>query len=131
MNTDDTTLTERVKATLTASSDLIDADTQQRLHAIRRQALLQSSKPSWWQNVAWAPVAGAAFCSVLAIMLILPAQQTLTTPSSDGNDYTAMMELMESPDELDAVRDADFYLWLDEAHANGGNATDRATDQVS
>lgn len=122
---DEKTFTQRIQATLNADSEL-DSDTQLRLQAIRRKALLQMRKTAWWQNIipniAWAPVAGVAFCSVMAIMLMMPAQQTLIAPTSNAADYSAMVELMESPDELDLVRDADFYLWLDEAQANAAQA---------
>lgn len=124
---DETKFTERIKATLTASNEL-DSDTQLRLQAIRRKALLQTRKTAWWQsitqNMTWVPVAGVAFCSVMAIMLILPAQQSLLEPSGNTSDYSAMVELMESPDELDLVRDADFYLWLDEVQTNAANPAD-------
>lgn len=122
---DEKTFTERIKATLTEANQL-DSDTQMRLQAIRRKALLQTRKLSWWQHMSqttyWVPAAGVAFCSVMAIMVLMPAQQTQTQPSN--GDYTAMVELMESPEELDAVRDADFYLWLDEVQANAAKPAD-------
>ena len=114
MTIDENTFNERIKTTLTASTNHIDADTQHRLHAIRRQALQQSDKSAWWKNFAWAPLAGVAFCSVMAVMFILPGQQHPANPVNVSSEYTAMFEVVESPDDLDAVTDPDFYLWLDE-----------------
>lgn len=118
MTIDEKTFTDRIHAGLTASTHEIDAETQQRLYAIRRKALQQKPQPGWlqklWQNnMVWAPVAGVAFCSVMAIMFILPAQQA-SSPVDISGEYTAMFEVVESPEDLDTITDPDFYLWLDE-----------------
>lgn len=120
MTIDEKTFTDRIHAGLTASTNEMDAETQHRLHAIRRQALQQKPQKSWLNNIwptsmVWAPVAGVAFCSVIAIMFILPAQQA-SAPATISGDYTAMFEVVDSPDDLDAVTDPDFYLWLDEVN---------------
>lgn len=112
MNIDENTFNERIKTTLNASTHHIDADTQHRLHAIRRQALQQSGKQAWWKHT-WMPVVGVAFCSVMAVMFILPAQQA-TSSEVVPLEYTAMFEVVESTEDFDAVADPDFYLWLDE-----------------
>ena len=124
MTIDEKTFNERIKTTLTASTNHMDADTQHRLHAIRRLALQQSGKQAWWKNIAWAPVAGVAFCSVMAVMFILPGQQHPANPATATSEYTAMFELMENPDDLDAVSDADFYLWLEEENGNSASPAD-------
>lgn len=118
MTIDEKTFTDRIHARLTASTHDIDAETQQRLYAIRRKALQQKPQQGWlqklWQNnMVWAPVAGVAFCSVMAVMFILPAQQA-SSPADISGEYTAMFEVVESPEDFDAVTDPDFYLWLDE-----------------
>jgi hypothetical protein len=125
MTIDEKTFTERIKTTLNDSTNHIDADTQHRLHAIRRAALQQSGKQAWWKNI-WsnhmvlAPLVGVAFCSVMAVMFILPAQQS-TDPAAMSGEYTAMFEVVESPEDFDAVTDPDFYLWLDEANPSPNN----------
>ena len=118
MTIDEKTFTDRIHAGLTASTNEIDAETQQRLYAIRRKALQQKPQQTWLQkllqnNMVWAPVAGVAFCSVMAIMFILPAQQA-SSPTAISGEYTAMFEVVESPEDLDTITDPDFYLWLDE-----------------
>lgn len=118
MTIDEKTFTDRIHAGLTASTNEIDAETQQRLYAIRRKALQQKPQQTWLQkllqnNMVWAPVAGVAFCSVMAIMFILPAQQA-SSPAAISGEYTAMFEVVESPEDLDTITDPDFYLWLDE-----------------
>jgi hypothetical protein len=125
MTIDEKTFTERIKTTLNDSTNHIDADTQHRLHAIRRAALQQSGKQAWWKNawsnhMVWAPLAGVAFCSVMAVMFILPAQQA-TNPAAMSGEYTAMFEVVESPEDFDAVTDPDFYLWLDETKPSPNN----------
>ncbi|MDO8962279.1 MAG: hypothetical protein Q7V02_09265 [Methylophilus sp.] len=137
MTIDEKTFTERIKTTLTDSTNDIDADTQHRLHAIRRKALQQSSKQAWWKNIGsntkvWAPLAGVAFCSVMAVMFILPAQQA-TNPAAVSGEYTAMFELVESPEDFDAVTDPDFYLWLDETKPspNNLNSMNEATSRAA
>lgn len=120
MTIDEKTFTDRIQAGLTASTNEIDSETQQRLHAIRRKALQQKPQLSWlkkiWQsNMVWAPVAGVAFCSVMAIMFTLPAQQA-SSPDAISGEYTAMFEVVESPEDLDTITDPDFYLWLDETN---------------
>ena len=137
MTIDEKTFTERIKTTLTDSTNDIDADTQHRLHAIRRKALQQSSKQAGWKNIGsntkvWAPLAGVAFCSVMAVMFILPAQQA-TNPAAVSGEYTAMFELVESPEDFDAVTDPDFYLWLDETKPspNNLNSMNEATSRAA
>ncbi|WP_020181559.1 DUF3619 family protein [Methylotenera sp. 1P/1] len=117
MTIDEKTFTDRIQSSLTASTNEIDADTQHRLHAIRRQALQQKPQKAWWKNIVWAPVAGVAFCSVMAIMFILPAQHS-ASPAAVSGEYTAMFEVVESPDDLDAITDPEFYLWLDETESS-------------
>jgi hypothetical protein len=131
MTIDEKTFNDRVKATLNASTNYIDADTQHRLHAIRRQALQSSRQSAWWKTFAWAPVAGVAFCSVMAVMFILPGQQHPANPATATSEYTAMFELMENPEDLDAVSDADFYLWLDEENGNSASPADSQPEHAA
>lgn len=135
MTIDEKTFTDRIHAGLTASTNEIDGETQQRLHAIRRKALQQKSQQTglqkiWQNNRVWAPVAGVAFCSVMAIMFILPAQHA-SNPETISGEYTAMFEVVESPEDLDTITDPDFYLWLDETNPspNKQNSMNKASSQ--
>jgi hypothetical protein len=103
-------LENRIKASLDQSAAYLDADTQARLQAIRRAALNQPTKTSWLSLNGWIPAASLVFCSVIAMLLVLPSKQSPTNPV----DQTAMLELLNNPDELDALSDPDFYMWVDE-----------------
>jgi hypothetical protein len=116
-------LENRIKASLDASVEQLDADTLQRLNAARRSALNQPSKARWLSAHYWLPAASLAFCTVVGVMLFLPMQTQ--TPSS-ALDHTAMLELMENPEELDVISDPGFYLWLDEVGANEAESAGHA-----
>lgn len=123
-------LEERVKASLEESARNLDADTQQRLNAIRRAALNQPAKENWFKaNLfkqiwlkfnGWIPATSLVFCSVIAMLIILPSHQTKQT--SEVPDQTAMLELLDNPDELDALSDPDFLIWVEEVHSEDGAA---------
>ena len=103
-----TPLEARIKASLDASAQSIDADTQQRLNAMRRAALNQPANTHWLRLQYWLPATSLAFCTVVGMMLWLPTQAP--APS-------ATLELIENPEELEVMSDPGFYLWLDETTA--------------
>jgi type VI protein secretion system component VasF len=107
-------LETRIKENLEASIQHIDDDTKHRLQKIRRQAMNQPVKTSWFKSHQWVPAASLAFFSVIAIMLYLPSQQSQTNVTTTQIDQTAMLELIDSPDDIDTLSDPDFYMWLDE-----------------
>ena len=107
---------ERIKTSLDQSASQLDADTQARLQAVRRAALNQPANTSWFSLNGWIPAASLVFCSVIAMLLILPSKQSPTSPV----DQTAMLELLINPDELDALSDPDFYMWVDEMNISHG-----------
>ena len=113
-----TELEDRIKASLEQSVRSLDEDTQQRLNAIRRAALNQPSKASWFKLNGWLPATSLAFCSVIALLVILPSHQSKQT--SDLSDQTAMLELLDNTDELDVISDPYFYMWLDEIKSENG-----------
>jgi Protein of unknown function (DUF3619) len=110
-DTEPNDLESRIKASLDASVQQLDADTLQRLNAARRAALNPPSKARWLSAHYWLPAASLAFCTVVGVMLLLPMHAS--NPSSTL-EHTAMLELMENPEELDVISDPGFYLWLDE-----------------
>lgn len=118
---ENTKLKERVKASLEESARNLDADTQQRLNAIRRAALNQPAKANWfkanWLKFnGWIPATVLVFCSVIAMLFILPSHQT-PNQATDLVEQTAMLELLDNPDALDAMSDPDFYIWIDEVES--------------
>jgi hypothetical protein len=111
MNREQSNLEQRIKNTLQDSAKNLDVDTKKRLQEIRRQALQSSGISAWLKANYLLPAAGLALCSVFAVMLALPY---LHTNSSAATEQTAMLELIENPDELDALSDPGFYVWMDE-----------------
>jgi hypothetical protein len=111
MNREQSNLEERIKNALQSSAKNLDADTKKRLQEIRRQALQPSGVSAWFKASYLLPAAGLALCSVFAIMLALPY---LHTNGRTAADQSAMLELIENPDELDALSDPGFYVWMDE-----------------
>jgi hypothetical protein len=112
MNQENQNLEARIKASLDANAHHLDADTKKRLQEIRLKALKQSGLGAWFKANYLLPTAGLALCSVFAIMLALPHLHH--KPSDTAIDQTAMLELIENPDELDALSDPGFYVWMDE-----------------
>ncbi len=111
-------LEDRIKASLDQSAAHLDANTQARLQAIRRAALNQPAKTAWlklnkFKLSNWIPAAGLVFCSVIAVLIILPSHKA-SNQSPVIVDQTAMLELLDNPDELDAISDPDFYIWIDQ-----------------
>jgi hypothetical protein len=107
-------LETRIKVSLNTSIQNIDDDTKHRLQNIRRHAMNSPAKTSWFKSHQWAPAVSLAFCSIIAIMLYLPSQQSQTQITTTQIDQTAMLELIDSPDDIDTLSDPDFYMWLDE-----------------
>ena len=113
-----TPLEARIKASLDASLDAsaqsMDADTQQRLNAMRRAAFNQPAKTHWLRLQYWLPATSLAFCTVVGMMLWLPTQAPAPSATLE---HTAMLELIENPEEIEVMSDPGFYLWLDEVSA--------------
>lgn len=108
------TLEDRIKAHLDQSTQLDDA-TQARLQAIRRAALNQPAKRNWFTVSGWIPATSLAFCAVIAMLVISPTQQA-PNHNAVQIEQTAMFELLENPDDLDAISDPDFLMWIETQH---------------
>jgi hypothetical protein len=112
-NPSEEALEARIKASLEKSARYLDVDTQQRLNAVRRNALNQPTNANWLRLNGWIPATSLVFCSVIAMLILIPSHHPPKN-ASELPDQTAMLELLDNPDELDAMSDPDFYLWVDE-----------------
>ena len=114
MTNSDEQFEQQVKASLDANVDALDADTRNRLAKMRGQALnAQSPKLFEWLNMNnWLPASALAFASLFAVFLVFNPQNQDTSPLQ--NDQVAVFELLDDTEELDAITDADFYVWMDE-----------------
>lgn len=120
-----TPLEDRIKASLEQSSTQLDTETLQRLQAARRSALSPAGKVTWFNIKTWfnlkglLPAASLAFCTVIAILIAFPSNQTVSnSPPNSASDQTAMLELLDDPEDLDTLSDPDFYIWMEEIEAN-------------
>ena len=120
---------QKIKASLNADVSHLDANTREKLAAVRRKALLQPAKKPWLNKYFWLPAGSLALCGLLAIfILVKPKPQS--TPANLANNQTqqqqsdalnlnqlAALELLENADDLDDAIDPDFYLWANEVLA--------------
>ena len=140
MNTNDD-FERKVKISLDADMQGLDADTRQQLAAARKKALNQSAKQSWrdswlknlWLKSAWLtnyglPAGSLALCSLLAVFILVNPKPN-TAPANVAihqtvqlNDQVAALELLDNVDDIDTATDPDFYLWADEVLATEGKA---------
>ena len=135
MNTNDD-FERKVKASLDADEQNLDADARQKLAATRRKALNQPSKQSWrdsWLKSAWLtnyglPAGSLALCSLLAVFILVNPKPQLSptnvaiNPAVQLNDQVAALELLDNVDDINIATDPDFYLWADEILATEGKA---------
>lgn len=122
---------KKVKASLNADADNLDADTRAQLAAARRKALSQPVKRSWlsiWlKKEYWLPAGSLALCSLLAVFILvnpkpqsLPTNVAVTQQLNDTLNQVAALELLDNTDDIDTATDPDFYLWADEVLATKG-----------
>lgn len=106
----------------------LDVVTQQQLRDRRKQAIKQTQRPAllnWFGDmVLWLkkPAGNMVLASVLAIAIFLPQQNQPSSYDEQDLNQTALLELIDTPDDetLDETTDPDFYLWL--AEVEGQNA---------
>lgn len=108
---------QQVKASLDANVDALDAETRRHLANIRRQALnaeTNSKVPifKWLNTNNWLSAGALAFASMFAVFLVFSPHNQEVSPVQ--NDQVAVFELLNNTEELDAITDADFYVWMDE-----------------
>jgi ABC-type transport system involved in cytochrome bd biosynthesis fused ATPase/permease subunit len=115
----DKALEDRIKTSLEQSARNLDVDTQNRLNALRRNALNQPTKENWLKFNGWIPATSLVFCSVIAMLILIPSHQA-SNNISELPDQTALLELLDNPEELDTISDPYFYLWVDEVNDENG-----------
>ena len=135
MNTNDD-FERKVKASLDANEQALDADARQQLAATRRKALSQPSILFWrdtWLKSVWltnhgVPAGSLAICSLLAMFILVNPKPQLSptnvaiNPAFQLNDQVAALELLDNVDDIETATDPDFYLWANEILATEGKA---------
>jgi negative regulator of sigma E activity len=128
-----TNFEKKVKASLDAGLQNLDAQTRQLLASARRNALNQPLKTawlsSWFKKDYWLPASTVALCSLLAVFILVkpvphsaPKNVAVTQQQSDAINQVAALELLDNSEDIDTATDPDFYLWADEILATEGKA---------
>ena len=97
---------QRVKATLDAQEEELDANTLRDLRLARHQALATLQKP----RRIWQPVALAGLVAML-VVVVMTLQQTQMKPPGTGSAMENMA-LLSAGDDFDLYENLDFYQWL-------------------
>jgi hypothetical protein len=99
------------------SVEALDASTQARLRAARREALAASgvrSLPAWLMPMG--SLAAAATVAVLTVSLwLLPPEKGMDDQLPPLEDFA----LLSDSEGLEFYQDLDFYLWLDDEKKAG------------
>lgn len=129
MTTEQEKLIAKAKASLDASVYTLDNKTQADLASIRKKVLNTQPQASWRKFNAWLPAGALAFCALLTAALLysplktddaaapIATQQTIQPEQAE---QVAMLELLNNPEDLEAVTDPAFYIWMDEVLATEG-----------
>jgi hypothetical protein len=105
-------LAGRVRSLLEADLETIDRATRARLRWSRASAL---RAPAEVRRRLWLP-AGAFATAALALVLLLPlGGRDVQVAAEAGVD----VELLVAEENLDLLRDLDFYIWLQDAGGAG------------
>lgn len=118
MNHDDKVFEQRVRATLDSSVTQLNAETRNRLSALRYAAFEQKSFLSRWLTFNhWIPATAFAAFSVLAVTMILKTTHQEAPNQLALQDTDIVLEFLfsESGEAQDELDDPGFYVWLDEA----------------
>ena len=129
---------DKVKQSLDANAQNLDAETRQLLANARRNALNQAPKTAWlsgWlKKEYWLPASTVALCSLLAVFILVnpkphvrtnqsvPSNVAAAQQKNDALNQVATLELLDNVDDIDTTTDPDFYLWADEVLATEGKA---------
>ena len=122
---------QKVKASLNANVENLDANTREQLTAARRKALNQSTKKTWLKSWSqfWLPASSLALCSLLALFILdnpipkdsnnhIANNQIESQTQEESSDQVTALELLNDTDDGDETSDPDFYLWADEVLAS-------------
>ncbi len=117
---------QKVKVNLDHSVDSLDLDTRQQLADRRRLALnSQQVKGIWLSAQYWRefwseysmPASAMAFCALVAVFVVINPQQAdnrFGVASNNIDNPDAVLEVLNSAEDLDVISDPDFYAWAEE-----------------
>ena len=117
---------EKVKVNLDHSVDSLDFATRQQLAERRRLALdkfaLNSQQANSWLSAQywreyWMPASAFALCALAAVLVVINPQQSgpaVGLASNNADNPAAVLEVLNSDEDLDVISDPDFYAWAEE-----------------
>ena len=119
MNEDN--FTDKVKVNLDHSVDSMDFAIRQQL-AERRKVALNSQKTNTWLSAQywreyWMPASAFALCALAAVLVVINPQQSgpaVGLTSNNADNPAAVLEVLNSDEDLDVISDPDFYAWAEE-----------------
>ena len=114
-------LEQKIKLSLDESANALDVNTCREL-ANRRRLALNSSKTSWFNMRYFVPISALTFCMMLGIFYVQnPIFFNKENPENIANiqaqqsdEQVAMLELLTNTEELEAMSDPYFLVWLSE-----------------
>ena len=115
---DDKRFLQDVKRALDASTDELDARTQDRLRAAREHALAVAAGKETDSSLGWLlPAGGFVAAAVAAVVFIMlqPVPTDVVLSFSSGD-----MELLTSVEPLELLDNLEFYEWLEAETADAG-----------
>ena len=105
----DKAFADKAKQVFDESVANLDGQTRSRLNRGRQAALaeIKTGRPVW---VQWAPAAGVAAATVLAVVLWTGNQPIdELTPVATASDF----EILLTEDSIEMLEDLEFYSWID------------------
>lgn len=107
-------LAGRVRSLLEADLETIDRATRARLRWSRASAL-RSPAPTPARRMLWIPAGAFATAALMLALLVPMGGHDVQVSAESGMD----VELLVAEENLDLLRDLDFYMWLQDAGGAG------------
>ena len=132
---------ERVGTALNAQADELDGATRSRLNRARQSALAETSRRSSakYRGRNWVPAGGVAMVALFVAVILVDGYKL--GGSSTGSDVADLapfgpgialapgagdLEVLMVDEELEMLRDLDFYNWLQSVPVRPGAVSSRA-----
>ena len=105
---------DKARALFEDSVERLDANTRSKLTQARNRALDEVNAGRVRRRWIWAPVGGAAFAAVVAVVMVSGG---LRSGSEAGAGAMALedIDIVADSENLDMLEDVEFYQWLDDA----------------
>jgi len=113
MKKSDDEFAQQAKELFDESVGGLDAATLSTLNQARQRALATQQRAG---VLRWAPAAGVAAATLVAVMVILPGPTDVQVMPTTVTD----MEILLGEDSIEMLEDLEFYSWIDMADEGDG-----------